>query len=107
MLIRIPVMENHMRKHRLSLVLLTSCLLAGCASDNHPQTDTTGFAHIAEQLRAKGDDVGAADMYDRALQKSPGDVTARLGLGAILEAHGELTTAERYYTEGLKVTPDN
>jgi Flp pilus assembly protein TadD len=71
--------------------------LAGCASHPHG-TDSGLTSSVGDQLRSKGDDVGAANFYQHALQADPTDTHARLALAEILEAHGDTVNAATQYS---------
>ena len=66
-----------------------------------------GLSQIGDQLRQRGDDAGAAEFYQRALQHNPKDPQARLGLGEILSAHGDEAGAEQTYEDGVALNPNN
>ena len=82
--------------------------LAACGMPEKPEgVDVQGLTHLADQLRARGDDVGAADFYQRALQRKPEDTRARIALAEILEAHGDNLNAAGQYSEALRIDPDD
>lgn len=83
-------------------------MLSACDIPTEPAgVNQEGFAHIAEKLQQQGDDAGAVDFYQRALQRKPDDVMALRNLGRILENHGSIESAEGFYARALKVEPDN
>lgn len=85
---------------------LAVALLAACDIPTEPEgIHEEGLTRLAGRMQAQGDDAGAADMYQRALQKKPDDVTALARLGKIFETHGQVEVAESYYTKALKLEP--
>lgn len=92
-------------------LLLVSFVLGGLSACDMPTEPAgiheEGFAHIAERLQQQGDDAGAVDFYQRALQRKPNDVMALQKLGGILEAHGNIEAAEGFYARALNVEPEN
>ena len=92
------------------LVVMTFCLvaLAGCAVPDKPDgIDREGFAHIGDSLYAKGDLAGAADFYQRSLQRKPNDAQTHVRLGAIFEAKGNLQAASEQYEAALASDKDD
>lgn len=92
-----------MCKQLLLSVLVAT--LAACAATEPAGVNEEGLTRIAQQLQAQGDDAGAANFYQRALQRKPDDVTAMRNLGAILEAHGNLVEAETYDAKAMQLAP--
>ncbi|MFY9289067.1 MAG: tetratricopeptide repeat protein [Alphaproteobacteria bacterium] len=83
-------------------------LLAACSVAEKPEgADIGSMTHIANQLRGRGDDAGAADFYQRALQRDPKDKTARKALAEIFEAHGDTENALLNYNEALRNDPND
>src|ERR1700722_20472690 len=101
----LPALENPMplppKKYpafTLIASLALSFLLASCDMPTQPEgMNVGGMTRLGDQLRAGGDDAGAADFYQRALQRNPNDASAHKALGAILEAHGNYDGAEAQY----------
>jgi Flp pilus assembly protein TadD len=82
--------------------LLMLAILAGCASPNNPSSpDDAQLIALAEQLHAKGDDAGAANLYTRVLQHDPNNAALRREFGEMLEAHGDLNGAATQYRAAL------
>jgi Flp pilus assembly protein TadD len=102
-----PSIKKHLISHVLTLFALT-LVLSGCDIPEKPEgADVEGMTRIGDQLRAHGEDEGAADFYQRALQRDPKDKAARKSLGEILEAHGGNANAEALYAQGLAIDPQN
>ena len=66
-----------------------------------------GFTHIGDQLRGRGDDEGAVNFYQRALQRNADDERARYALAQICEAHGNYGEAISQYQMLIKLAPKN
>jgi Flp pilus assembly protein TadD len=91
---------------RTLAALAVILLLSSCAMPEKPDgADVPGMTRLGDQMRAQGDDVGAANFYQRALERNPKDTAARKNLAEILEAHGENVNAEVLYAEGLQINP--
>ena len=94
------------RKLFATSVLLV--VLAACDMPFEPEgIHEEGLTRLGERMQMQGDDMGAADLYQRALQRKPDDVQALSRLGSILETHGNVEMAETYYAHALKVDPSN
>ncbi|MDD3288518.1 MAG: tetratricopeptide repeat protein [Alphaproteobacteria bacterium] len=99
-----------------SYTKLTVCFslllgLAACGPDLQEYEDSgspaAGMVRLAEQMRSRGDDAGAVDFYQRALQRDPKDVVAYRGIGEILEKMGNAEAAAEKYRMALTIDPDN
>jgi len=110
MMTHAPLQRNTASRFTRGSVLLIALILsAACVMTPDKPEDFSSPAfsmvQIAGQLQAKGDLAGAADFYQRALQRDPKDVVARKGLAAILEKTGNLIGASEQYREALKAKP--
>ncbi len=93
---------------QLVTVFFGLALITGCSMPEKPDgADVQGMTHLADQLRAHGDDAGAADFYQRALQRNPDDIKARVALAEILEAHGDNINAAGQYRLAVQTKPDD
>ncbi len=82
--------------------------LAACGTVSEPEgVNVEGMARIGEKLQKQGDDAGALDFYQRALQHKPDDVTALHNIATILENHGDVVSAETYNARAIKADPKN
>jgi Flp pilus assembly protein TadD len=95
----------------LTATALLTVLLAGCA-DSMDQTkdidaNTSNMVRVATQMHAQGDDEGAAQFYQRALQRNPNDIEAHKGLAELLEAHGDVASAAGQYHALVELDSDN
>ena len=90
------------------LVMLT---VSGCADKPEIGGDAplseNAIVSLADRMRSQGDITLAADFYQRALQRSPDNVAAYLGLAALHEQVGQPEQAGRYYLEAVKRDGDN
>ena len=83
-------------------------LLTACSVPSEPEgINENGMSRLAAKLQQSGDDAGAADFYQRALQKQPNDLQALRGLAGLLEAHGNIEAANDYYGRALDVAPND
>jgi len=96
---------------RLLTVALLAGSLAGCA-DALDQTSgditapAAGMMHLAQQMRAQGDDQGAMEFYARAVQRAPDDADAHLQFATLLEAHNDNQDAADQYRALVDLKPD-
>jgi Flp pilus assembly protein TadD len=94
---------------RCAALMLIFLLPVACApaTVNYDDSDSpaAGMVRLAEQLRARGDNVGAADFYQRAVQRDPKDALAHKGLAAALEATGHMAAAADEYRAVVKLKP--
>ena len=89
-------------------LFLALFLLASCDIPTEPEgVNQEGLTLLGEQMQKQGNDEAAADFYQRALQRKPGDTVAMLKLGDLFEAHGQVEVAENYYARGLQIKPDD
>ena len=88
----------------LSLVLV----LSGCSIPDAPDgIEREGLSNLGDRILARGDDAGAADFYQRALQRYPDDALTHAKLATILETHGNLVDAASHYAEAVRLKVDN
>lgn len=92
--------------------LLAVSLLSGGLNACDMPTEPAGIhqellTHMGESMQRQGDDDGAADFYQRALQHKPDDIDALRHLGGLLEKHGNVEAAEHYYADALRIEPDD
>lgn len=65
------------------------------------------MAKMGDELRNHGDDVGAAEFYQRTLETKPDDAKTRLKLAELLEAHGDNARAAIQYETLLQNDADD
>lgn len=87
----------------LSLSVLTACVMP--PDDAGDGSAVTGMVRLADTIRARGDLVGAADFYNRAMQRDPESIAARKGLAGVMEQVGDLNGAAAQYAEAVKIKP--
>ena len=98
-------MPRFLTKYR-SLPFLTLAALGACSMPTEPSgVHDEPMTNMAIHMQQQGDDTGAADLYQRELQKKPNDVTAARNLSALLEAHGNYAAAEDFNAQALKYAP--
>jgi Flp pilus assembly protein TadD len=104
-------MPHHDKKPFIFHMLTAGALMVGLGACDMPMkpegADVGGMTHIADQLHAQGDDSGAAEFYQRALQHNPNDTRARTALAQILETHGDTAAAAQQYQLALNAEPDS
>lgn len=92
----------------LFLSSMTVLALAACSIPTEPEgVGEQGMTNIAIRMQQQGDDEGASDFYQRALQHKPDDRLALRNLAALLEAHGNYADAEHYEATLLRYAPDD
>jgi Flp pilus assembly protein TadD len=95
----------------LAGLILAVGLLAGCANGSDQTKDTdasiSNMVRVAAQMRTSGDDEGAAQLYQRVLQRDSGDVDAHKGLAELFEAHDDYASAAGQYHELVKLKSDD
>ena len=94
---------------RLTLCLLLSLGLSACGTTDGDYADesspATGMIRLANQIMAKGDAPGAADFYQRALQRDPENLQALVEYGAVMERLGRYDVAAEQYQAALRQRP--
>lgn len=92
----------------LAVAVFAAVMLTGCGMPTEPDgIHEEGFTRLGEKMQEQGDDAGAVDFYQRALQRRPGDMVALKHMGAIFEAHGNVEAAADIYRQALAYAPDD
>ncbi|MDD5586818.1 MAG: tetratricopeptide repeat protein [Alphaproteobacteria bacterium] len=104
----LTMLSRGLRTGALLLVLLP---LAACmtAPDDMDDADSSaaGMVRLATQIQAQGDNVGAADFYQRAAQRDPNNATAHKGLASVFEQEGHMAEAADEYRTAIKLKPQD
>ncbi|MEN8161105.1 MAG: tetratricopeptide repeat protein, partial [Myxococcota bacterium] len=88
--------------------LALACSTAPPTRAPEPRPDlAASLATLGEQARGAGDLAGAEERFERALAADPGSGAARLGLGRIALARGELERARRHFTAAAAAFADS
>ena len=70
-----------------------------------PTSETAVLVKQAQQLNNEGKQDEALATYRKALEISPNDVDAHLGIGAVLDLKGEYAEARRHLAKAIDVAP--
>lgn len=107
-------MMNHEPRPRNALyaVLFAALLtLAGCETGVKEYEDAdsqgAGMNRLAEQLKERGDFVGAAEFYRRAIERDPKNAVAHKGLAGALEMTGRVAEAAEEYRKTIRIKPND
>ncbi len=84
-----------------AMLALNSCTSAPETAQDKPLSDDA-IIKLADRMRAQGDITMAADFYQRALERSPDNLQAYLGLAALHEQVGQPEQAGKYYLQAIQ-----
>ena len=100
---------------KFTLLILMTCLLAGCVTETSTRQEPAGSASelLQKQLDLgvgylrQGDYQRAKDKLNRALEIDPKNAAVHATFGVLFQLEGERELAERYFKSAVKFDPDS